>query len=182
MSRLREIDSATILKEAEKIISQDGYENFSMRKLAVSCGIALGSIYTHFASKVDILFALTKSFWEECYDGIQDEGEDFFLYVKKIYTHLSSYLTTFRKGLLSSLISLKNSEKADGKYMMDKYLQVIREKLEEKLERVPSKSSILMENKEEFLAFLQRNIVAMLLNGDDYDFFDKLLRVLLQNE
>ena len=66
--------------------------------------------------------------------------------------------------------------------MMDKYLQVIREKLEEKLERVPSKSSILMENKEEFLTFLQRNIVAMLLNGDDYDFFDKLLRVLLQNE
>jgi len=182
MSRPREIDSATILKEAEKIISQDGYENFSMRKLAVSCGIALGSIYTHFASKVDILFALTKSFWEECYDRIQDEGEDFFSYVKKIYTHLSSYLTTFRKGLLSSLISLKNSEKADGKYMMDKYLQVIREKLEEKLERVPSKSSILMENKEEFLTFLQRNIVAMLLNGDDYDFFDKLLRVLLQNE
>ncbi len=181
MPRPREIDDEIILKEAERLIGEDGYENFSMRKLASACGIALGSIYTHFERKVDILFTLAKEFWEECYDGIQDEGEDFFSYVKKIYVHLSSYLTTFRKGLLNSLINLKSPEKEDGINMMSRYLKVIKDKLDEKLARLNPEPRIVAENKGEFLSFVQRNIVAMLLNGDDYEFFDKLLRVLLQN-
>ncbi|QBD79614.1 TetR/AcrR family transcriptional regulator [Ktedonosporobacter rubrisoli] len=47
-----------ILKAAEEVLVEKGYHEMSMEEVALKVGIAKGTVYLHFASKEDLVFAL----------------------------------------------------------------------------------------------------------------------------
>jgi AcrR family transcriptional regulator len=53
-----ERNRAAILDAAARAIARHGYHGMSMRDLSRACGQGLASLYVHFSSKEDILFAL----------------------------------------------------------------------------------------------------------------------------
>ena len=46
-----------LLEEAVTLISQDGLENLSLRRLATQCGVSHNAIYRHFDSKERLIDA-----------------------------------------------------------------------------------------------------------------------------
>jgi len=56
--RQRQEREALILKAAEEVLIEKGYHEMSMDEIAARVGISKGTVYLHFASKEDLVFAL----------------------------------------------------------------------------------------------------------------------------
>ena len=69
----------SILAQAVKLMTEEGYHNFSMRKLAMPLGIAAKTIYNYFRNKDELNLAiLTKGFedlYESCHRAYQSHHD-----------------------------------------------------------------------------------------------------------
>ncbi len=76
----REELRAEILDAAREIFVKDGYEGFSMRKLARRVGYSPAAIYLHFESKEDLFDVLVEESFAHLYEGLgallQERGKD----------------------------------------------------------------------------------------------------------
>jgi AcrR family transcriptional regulator len=59
-----------ILDSAREIFTQDGYDGFSMRKLAEKIDYSPTTIYLYFKNKDDLLFAICEEFFENFFDEL----------------------------------------------------------------------------------------------------------------
>ncbi len=56
--RQRQERAALILQAAEEVLAEKGYHETSMDEIAARVGVAKGTVYLHFPSKEDLVFAL----------------------------------------------------------------------------------------------------------------------------
>lgn len=56
--RMREVRAGLILDVAEEMLAEKGYHDTSMDEIAARTGVAKGTLYQHFPSKEDLVFAL----------------------------------------------------------------------------------------------------------------------------
>ena len=83
-----------ILASAREIFVQQGYESFSMRKLANVIGCSPGTIYLHFENKADLFQSLVEESFARLYQallGLRDRhhGHDPVVLLKKgLYTYI----------------------------------------------------------------------------------------------
>lgn len=56
--RLRQVRAGLILDVAEEMLAEKGYHDTSMDEIAARAGVAKGTLYQHFPSKEDLVFAL----------------------------------------------------------------------------------------------------------------------------
>ncbi len=63
-----------ILRNACAIVEKEGLPGLSMRRVAESCGVALGSLYNYFDSKDALLAATVESVWRDIFPP-RAEGE-----------------------------------------------------------------------------------------------------------
>lgn len=83
-----------ILKQAEQILRADGFEAFTMSKLADAAGLAKGTLYLYFSGREDLVLSLytqlnnhwidhflaaEKSFTTVCYSDLCDRFYQFFI-------------------------------------------------------------------------------------------------------
>ena len=77
-SREREAVRRSILNAARTLFLAEGYANVSMRKIADQIEYSPGAIYSYFASKEDIFFALAEEglqfLRQHCAPGVSDES------------------------------------------------------------------------------------------------------------
>jgi len=66
----REQLQAAILDAAREEFVREGYENFSMRKLASRIGYSPGTLYLHFENKADLLHALVEEGFEKLLEAL----------------------------------------------------------------------------------------------------------------
>lgn len=57
-----------LLDAAKEFISEKGLANTSIAEIAKKCGVANGTFYTYFKQKEDIMFALSREFYQEVLD------------------------------------------------------------------------------------------------------------------
>ena len=74
--RHREELRAQILEAAREIVARQGYESFSMRKLATHIEYSPGVIYLHFKSKEDLFHCLVEQSFERLHDALQVLRDD----------------------------------------------------------------------------------------------------------
>jgi AcrR family transcriptional regulator len=67
-----ELIRQNILDTTLEIIDQDGYNNFSMRKLATRLGITATTIYNYYSSKDELYLAVLTRGFAELYDSLQE--------------------------------------------------------------------------------------------------------------
>jgi AcrR family transcriptional regulator len=83
-----------ILNAAREIFVRDGFEGFSMRRLAAGLGCALGTPYVHFNSKEELFQTLVEQSFErlyQCLSGLRDRhqnGDPVVLLKKGMYTYI----------------------------------------------------------------------------------------------
>jgi AcrR family transcriptional regulator len=84
----------TILNAAREIFVRDGYEAFSMRRLAAHLGCAVGTPYVHFKSKEHLFQTLVEISFDRlyhCLSGLRDRhqnGDPVLLLKKGMYTYI----------------------------------------------------------------------------------------------
>ena len=49
---------AELIKKGLKLLDEEGYENFSLRKVAKACSVSHTAPYRHFDSKDDLIMAI----------------------------------------------------------------------------------------------------------------------------
>jgi len=59
-----------VLAAARKLFADPGYDATTIRMIAMEAGVATGSVFTTFASKQDVLFAITGEVFEEISDRL----------------------------------------------------------------------------------------------------------------
>ncbi|TIX77707.1 MAG: TetR/AcrR family transcriptional regulator [Mesorhizobium sp.] len=65
-----------LVDAAHKLVQEEGYEGLTIRKLAKRVGYAPMSVYSYFADKQDILFALAEDAFETLAKRIEDHPAD----------------------------------------------------------------------------------------------------------
>lgn len=78
-----------ILDAARELFLSEGYEKFSMRRLAEKIGYSTPTIYLYFKDKDDLLFAICEEF-----------AEHFITHLNHIRSHSNDPLDTLRQALL----------------------------------------------------------------------------------
>jgi AcrR family transcriptional regulator len=69
--RYRQELRAAILDAARELFVREGYESFSMRRLAEKVGYSHGSLYLHFRSKQDLFDCLVEESFAQLYEALQ---------------------------------------------------------------------------------------------------------------
>ncbi|PTE09979.1 TetR/AcrR family transcriptional regulator [Mesorhizobium helmanticense] len=67
---------AELVAAAHKLVQEEGYEGLTIRKLAKRVGYAPMSVYSYFADKQDILFALAEDAFETLARRIEEHPSD----------------------------------------------------------------------------------------------------------
>jgi len=52
-----------ILSVTKELIKQTGYSELSIRKIAATCGVATGTVYNYYSSKIDIIAEILLNEW-----------------------------------------------------------------------------------------------------------------------
>lgn len=84
----------SVLLAAREIFIRDGYEGFSMRRLAAELGCALGTPYVHFKNKEQLFQTLVEQSFQRLYQflsGLRDRhqnGDPVVLLKKGMYTYI----------------------------------------------------------------------------------------------
>ena len=186
ISKIRENTRELILQEAKDIAYSEGLAKVSMRKIAVRCDIALGTIYNYYPMKTDIIFAIVEDFWNECFsdfDKIYNPKVDFFKQLEIFYFHILNYLEQFESHWLEDLTNLSSINKSEGKkremQFMDNlihmYVKLIENHKSEFNEEIFDRFT-----DEEIAGFILDNFIVMLKKFEKkYDLLDFSLKKIL---
>ncbi|HVO61066.1 MAG TPA: TetR/AcrR family transcriptional regulator [Terriglobales bacterium] len=108
-----------ILNTAREIFLRDGYEAFSMRRLAADLGCAIGTPYVHFKSKQELFQTLVEQSFERLYQslsGLRDRhqnGDAVILLKKGMYTYVQFGLQNSHDYRLAFLLSALSPQHHD---------------------------------------------------------------------
>ena len=85
-----------LMREAREQILKHGYKNTTMRSVAKSCGVAVGTVYNYFESKDMLIAEFILVDWMECINRISSHPkEDRRAYLEFIYQSLIKFEERF---------------------------------------------------------------------------------------
>lgn len=186
MARIIENPEVLILTTARELILSEGLSAFNMRKLAVKCDIALGTIYNYYPTKMDLLNSIIEDFWQTCFKNFYKSvppDQDFFMTLERLYFYLLDYLDHFKTNWLQELSQLPLPSKQKGKAKESEFMIYFTNIF----------TKLLISHHQEFNSisyseidcaklskFILNNFLVMLKAHDtDYYFFESLLRKIL---
>lgn len=184
MSRAIDNVKELILASAKEIAYNEGTSAISMRKLALNCNIALGTIYNYYPTKMDIIISIVEDFWRNCLVSFKaKENIDFFQEIESLYFHIYDYLEKFKSDFLTGLSSLSANSKNKGKLKEAEFMDNLVGFFQRILEKHKSEfneDSFKELDKKKFNRFIIDQFLVMLKRQEkDYSFFDFTLKKIL---
>lgn len=170
-----------ILTEAIKLFYQKGFENTTIEDIQKGAGIARGSIYYHFTSKVDILEAIVDRMAEQIIKVLNPlvYGEKSF--TEKLHaffeTSINIKMEKFKREILFYLDFLKNRKNYFFHYkIVEKYRNIISQMLGKILEEGIQEGVIRIANPDiyaklltEILIFFSEELTDVILKAQHKD-------------
>lgn len=104
LSKIIENPKQLIMDAAKEILYNQGYHKLSMRALAKSCGIALGTIYNYYPAKKDLIIEMMADYWQNYLDAVHDiakSKDDLYTKLKNIFNELEIFIERFRQYWLT---------------------------------------------------------------------------------
>ncbi|CAM4327090.1 TetR/AcrR family transcriptional regulator [Erysipelothrix inopinata] len=122
----------TILEKSKQILETGEFNSLTMRSVASECDIALGTIYRYFKNKDEILVELSKEYWHDALESLNEitySGTDFDTNLKIFYSHLFPLFTRFENDYILRLrdmsVELKDTGRSMEKRMFDLFVESI---------------------------------------------------------
>ena len=168
MRKKDETLQASLLDCARGIVAQEGAEAVNIRRLAKEAGIATGTVYNYFASKEDVLLALTEAYWRETLAEMREavRAETFSGQLREIFNFLRGRITGPAGGMMRSLRAVEET----GRERMRSMQAVLREALVQRLRAdARIRAGVWSETftQARYADFILRNMLALLSAGED---------------
>lgn len=162
-----------ILEAAMDIAIREGVDHVSIRKLANSCGIAVGSMYNYYPDKEALIAEVAEKFWDRILENQQmvyRRGMHFTMFLEQYYGFLFGRLSNYDKSWLTQM---------NGCTKRDEAIWLLHEVLKEDYRVNPSIWNMEL-NQDAFVEYVFVNLMALLQAGENNcRFFIFLLEHLL---
>jgi AcrR family transcriptional regulator len=182
MPKIIEEPREAILYHAKNIVVDEGIELLTIRKVAKSADISVGTIYNYFPTKRDLTIQLMEDYWGSylnVIDQIDQQQPDFYKKMLQIYQQLEIFVKTFKEVWIKNSSSNHPDEPfVKRKYFFDK----LSKRLEDILVAAESSGAIKLSIDTYTIAqFLMLNYFMMsMMNQFNYESFEKIIKKLFQ--
>lgn len=179
MSRIIENPKALIMKNARKLLYEEGYSELNIRKIAKLSKIATGTVYNYYPTKKDLVMEMMMGYWEEFFTELERingrEGE-LFARLRAIFEKLGEFVGIFKEIWLDADFYSHGDYVSDGVEKERLYM----ERLVRRIERMlPEPRSGEIDSRE-IAGFVIMNFITMIrTKGFDYEVFEKILKKLV---
>jgi Transcriptional regulator len=109
MPKIIDNPTAAILEASKEILLADGYDGLNMRRVAVKCNIATGTVYNYFQNKDSLIIQMMMDYWNQYFnviDTIDNEEKDFYAKLAMIYDHFKRFTDDFHTIFLTQSFML----------------------------------------------------------------------------
>lgn len=186
MLRLVEDPKTLILSTASSLVSEEGLSAINMRNIAKKCDVGLGTIYNYFPTKIDLVNAVIKDFWDECFKEFHhafDPKLDFFKQLETLYLYIIQYLNQVEDTDLKNLSPLFGFYKDPNKLHELPYMEHFIHVLDDLIETHHiyfDKNFYEALGKQDLIQFIFSNFINLLIaQHSDYKSFDSILKRIL---
>ena len=121
-----------ILEQALLIAKKEGIDKLSIRKLALACGIAIGSVYNYYPNKETLVTAVAEAFWNHIFadqEKLYHSQMGFTGFLEQYYNYLYAKLSPYDRSWVRDL---------EGKIPMDETMKLFQKILKEDIRINPS--------------------------------------------
>jgi len=179
--------SDIILEHAREILLNEGYEKLSIRNVAKSCGLGIGTIYNYFPNKRDLIRQMILGYWEEYLeflDKVEEGQESLFEKIKHSYEKLDSQVSKFKEIWVKICMDFSpESVHADmevKKDFIEKLVRKFENIIKDELGRHPEEFDTPLDSYG-MSKFIVQNLMMMSINKNfEYDSFEIILKKLFQ--
>lgn len=112
-----------ILEASRKLAFETGLQSISIRSVATSCGISVGSVYNYFPSKADLIAATVEGVWETIFhnEAQNQQPEGFIECVIWLYDRIQKGSSEYPTFFTLHSMSFAVDDKEKGREMMAHY-------------------------------------------------------------
>ena len=163
----------TSLEKALLIAKREGVDKLSIRKIATSCGIAVGSVYNYYPDKDALVTAVAESFWNRIFEDqekLYQPNIRFTRFLQQYYSYLYAKMSPYDRSWVHDL-----EEKIPMQETMRLFEKIVKED-----EGINPSIWNMEFSPESFCQYVFKNIMALLQSGEtNCRFFIYLLDNLL---
>lgn len=184
MRKKDETLQTSLLDHARTLLHDQGIDAINIRALAKLSGVSVGTVYNYFASKEDILLALTEEYWKNTLREMESAlpSGSFLAQIEAIYTFLRERMNDSARALMGSLGSVE----AAGQQRMQAMQQVLRAAVIRRMDRDESILDSLWQGaftQQRYADFVILNLMMYLrMNAPDIKFFLEIIKKTLYGE
>ena len=85
-----------LLREAKRLLNEEGYEKLTMRSVANACGLGVGTAYNYFPSKNTLVASVMLEDWRYCLEKMRGCSSVGMERLSFVYTCLGEFLTAYQ--------------------------------------------------------------------------------------
>lgn len=173
-----------LLETAREIAYREGLGALNIRRVASESSIAIGTVYNYYPSKGDLIGAVMEDFWQNVFHGndFDTQNGDFAASYREIYERLKRNLMKFRREFLDEMAAVKPADQKKGKELEAFYQEHIKAGMLSILNRdsrVDSQVWTDQFTKAAFVSFAFSNMILMLKEQQEPDYFEEIMRRLI---
>lgn len=171
----------TLLNLSRQIADEEGIDAVNIRSIAKKAGVATGTVYNYFASKDEILLALTEEYWKQTLHDMKDAiaADSFCGQLQEIFTFLKGRIEQSAGKLMNSLSNVETAGQARMLSMQSALKAALVQRIEQDIHvRKDIWSEVF--TKEQFAGFIMMNMMVLLKEeAPDIDFFLMIVKRIL---
>ncbi len=125
-------DPEALLGEAYRIAEDEGLNSLSIRKVASACDVSVGTVYTYFPSKGDLVAAVIDRFFQSAFQKdfcVPGHHEGYVDFCRRLAQRIDETLQEFRSDWLVQIESLPSSEREASRVREAQVMQHMTEQL-----------------------------------------------------
>jgi len=155
-----------LLRASLKFASEEGLKSLNIRSIAQECGVSVGCVYRYFPSKSDLISATVGKIWESIFRMTEGggAGDDFRGCIRWVFACIRNGCQEYPSFFSQHAAAFSESEKSDGRRVMNQYLARIREMLLQALSADPAIRQSVFDaafTREAFAAFVLDNLLSL---------------------
>ncbi len=182
MPKIIENLDVEILRQAQFIIGQKSLEELTMRDLARSCDVALGTIYNYYPTKETLLEALIRDYWEQQFIQFDDltkrDERSVYQKLEIIYSSVETFFAQYKEMMKQVYASQPLPKTMSRAPVVEALLHRLEVLIQQAQDTAEIKATLLSRDLATFVLSNFSSMAKMKLMK--FDTFENILRALLQ--
>lgn len=174
-----------LLDASLRLASKEGIGTLNIRDLAGACNVSVGCVYRYFPSKAALVSAVVEKIWEQIFHMTEnsESATDFREQTRRFFDCIRDGSAEYPAFFRQHAASFRESEKGEGRQVMNRYLDRARDFLASSLDKDPAvRADVFDEDftRGAFIDFVFDNLLLLeIQQADSCDYLIRLIEKLI---